>query len=90
MRIRNYSNALSYEVITMALGRTLTMDIHIYKYRCVCVFLLLSMVHVSVREGSGVGGPLGARPVRARVSILNRVFVFVRYSFVDRLLNIYL
>lgn len=48
MRIRNYSNALSYEVITMALGQTLTMGIYI------CVFLLLSMAHVS-DGGSGVG-----------------------------------
>lgn len=60
---------------------------YIYRYVCIPAAIYGSCL---CWRGSGVGGPLGARPVRARVSILNRVFVFVRYSFVDRLLNIYL
>lgn len=89
MRIRNYSNTLSYEVITMTLRtsrlprQSLTMGIP----RRVCP--LQAVGGRRQEAGVRVVGVGVIEPRRACIHF-QKTFVFVRYSFVERVLNIYL
>lgn len=95
MRIRNYSNTLSYEVITMALRTSRrTVPDNGYSSQYLCDTVELSGVAGRRDRGQSVVGGRGDRWIA--VSGLGacihfqKTFVFVRYSFVERVLNIYL